>query len=94
MAMLYPAHEDVKFCMECSRAAGVVLCSSRYFIRTLSLKAPLAPKKKLGIRRERVLFVLTEDIVCVITDGRKDPTRLLRYVQSDGGYYPTHANEK
>ena len=47
-------------------------------------KSPPAPKKKLGIRRERVLFVLTEDFVCVITDGRKDPTRFLRYVQSDG----------
>ena len=73
MATLYPAHEDVKFCMECSRAAGVVSCSSRYFIRTLSLKAPLALKKKLGIRRERVLFVLTEDFVLLLMDRRTPP---------------------
>ena len=46
-------------------------------------------KKNLGVRRERVPFILTEEFVYVITNGRKDPTRVLRYE-----WFAKHANEK
>jgi len=45
-------------------------------------------KKKFGINRERVPFVLTDDFLCVISKGKEAPKKSEEFMRFQASFHP------